>query len=243
MNSVFKNNMQPCAALSRSLFVLFALATFSVSASAQEAIRSSANVVGFIKTMVRKQGLYQLACPFEAMPAGNVAATQSMFQELPNGTSIVAWDKDAQAYSRVTVKALGGWFPDSYSVFGKSFWLRVGNSASQEHLRVILCGQVPAAASTVVPLANSSGPDGKDNLNLLGYAYPCAIEWSKTGLAANAGNGSAVSVYDSEHDVFHAYTRNASGWSGDFTLAAGQAFWLRAVQCESWEEPRPYDWP
>ena len=210
-------------------------------APAQTAQVYSANAVGFTRMAVRRQCLYQLHCPFTAMNSSSAGTVASMMGGLPNGSTLIFWDSAAQSYVQAgEVKLLGAWVPGTNSLYGQSFWLYVGNSATQETFNIFLCGQVPDASTmptSVVHLAS----DG--NLNLAGFAYPCPIAWTNTAFAVNAGDGSAISVYDSVLNRFTTYTKTGADWSGSFTLQPGQGFWLRARDCDTWVETKPYDLP
>ncbi len=207
----------------------------------------SVNAVGFTKMTVRKQCLYQLNCPFSTVNGGGAGAVSITLDNLPNGSSIIFWDSAAQDYVRAKeVKLLGAWTPGTNTLFGQSFWLYVGNSATQETFNIVLCGEVPDARTmptSTVHLASAGADPSAGNLNLVGFAYPYPISWTNTTFAGNAGSGSSISLYDSALNLFQTYTKIGADWSGSFTLQPGQGFWLRASNCDTWVETKPYDWP
>ena len=236
----------------RQRFLAMAMAWLAMVAApglapAQTTPVYSVNAVGFTKMTVRKQCLYQLNCPFSTVNGGGAGAVSMMLGNLPNGSSIIFWDSAAQDYVRAKeVKLLGAWTPGTNTLFGQSFWLYVGYSATQETFNIVLCGQVPDARTmptSTVHLASAGADPSAGNLNLVGFAYPYPISWTNTTFAGNAGSGSSVSLYDSALNLFQTYTKIGADWSGSFTLQPGQGFWLRASNCDTWVETKPYDWP
>jgi len=218
-------------------------------APAQSTPVYSVNAVGAIKMSVHKRRLYQLNCPFTPVSGGGAGTVSMMMDNLPNGSFLAFWDGAAQDYTRGQgneIKLLGAWMPGTNALYGKSFWLYVGDSSTADTFDIYLCGQVPDSRTmptSTVHLASMGDAPCPGNLNLAGFAYPYPMAWTNTAFAGSAGSGSSVSVYDSANGLFRTYTKTGSVWSDSFTVQPGHGFWLRARNYDTWIETKPYDWP
>ena len=204
----------------------------------------SRNVVGYVKVTVARRGLYQLHYPM--MPLNQTGVTvNDMMRHLPNGSSVIFWNTDVQSYlagGATEVKLLGNWIPGTNNLLGKTFWLQIGNSSSNASFDIIMSGAVPDAQS--LPTSTVSlEVCGPTTVNLLGSAYPVAMDWIHTPFAAAAGAGSMLMTYDTTTGRYLTSVKRSDGWDQDLVLQPGQGFWLNARGITNWIETKPYSYP
>lgn len=210
---------------------------------AQNAPVASRNAAGYLRVPVTARGLYQFNYPLKSLDGSSVTVNDLM-AGLPNGSAVIFWDAESQAYPAgggLEVKLLGRWMPGTNNLYGRAFWLQVGNSITSS-FDVYLSGEIPDAWS--LPAAtNALAPVGPATLSLLGYAYPREIQWTNTTVAAAAGNNSCLLVYNPALGRFQASVKSGGAWSDDLSLQPGQGFWLNARGVTNWTELKPYLYP
>lgn len=225
-----------------SAVVVCSLGLAATGVDAQTVPVISRNAAGYIKLTVASRGLYQIHYPLMALEQSAVTVND-MMSHLPNGSSIVFWDVETQAFvdHTIEVKLLGVWTPGTNNLIGKTFWLQVGNSATPS-FDIFLTGEVPDARTLPVSAVDLA-VSGPNTLNLVGYAYPMEMHWTNTSFAANAANGSAMMTYDTRAGNYIYTVKEGGAWSRDIVLHPGQGLWLTSRNLTIWNETKPYSYP
>lgn len=219
------------------------LVMISATVLAQEGPVASRNSAGYIKLSVAKRVLYQIHVPLLGVEGRRITVNDVM-ANLPNGSAITFWDAAHQTYTTGQaneVKLMGTWHPGTNDLYGRSFWLQVGNSA-QASFDVYLFGEAPDAWTmpvSTVTLAEC----GINTLNLVGYAFPVAMHWTATSVSSNAADNSSMMIFDPATGEYQIAVKQAGTWSADPILKPGQAFWLNPRNVATWTEVKPYVYP
>lgn len=227
--------------------LLIAAAAFLLAAApellAQAAPVTSRNAAGYIKLTVQPWTLYQVHYSLKSID-GMPATVNDLMRDLPNGSAVFFWDAESQTYlagDAAEVKLLGNWMPGTNNLYGRTFWLQVGNSAAAS-FSIYMPGEIPDAWS--MPTAtNTLAPPGPNTFSLSAYPYPREINWTATTVAASAQDGSSIAIYDPALGSFQTSVKNNGTWSADFILRPGQGFWLNARGVTNWIEVKPYLYP
>jgi hypothetical protein len=188
---------------------------------------TSANVVGYNQINV-KSNVYVLI----ALNFSNANPTVSnLFAALPNGSEVIFWSTNTQAYSATIAKSRSGWGA------GGSTRLEVGSGAFVKIPAVTnfyLSGDVLMPATTdIKTLSNKYA--------LLSLPYSADMPFTNTALGKLAANGDSISVFGT-NGAWTTYAKSRSGWGGatNVQLSVGQSIFYKAVTNRTVIEARPY---
>jgi hypothetical protein len=214
------------------------------AAHAQSAL--SQNAAGFIRLDVEDSSLYQITVPLVTL--GSPLLPESVFGNLPDGSTIIFWDDTEQAYKQGAAnetKLLGSWTPNTNDLYQKSFWLYVGETSSPSSFTSLIYGRVPDGQTMPTQNVTLVSDANTNIVNLIGYAYPVDINWTNSTLAQSAANSSYLLLPDEQQPGFIKITKDGGNWSPNVVIQAGKSFWYYAAPGSSntWQETKPYDYP
>lgn len=226
----------------KKLMSLVALAVVGsvVAASAQEVL--SANAVGYVKRTVPAGKLQIVSIPFD-----NIASEDGSYKfgetqianDLPQGSSVMFWDSEAQVWSGGG-KGAKGWNAAQANhelAVGEAFFVR-NNSSSD--LEVTAAGEVPSTDG--LQRAYSGG----STLSIAAAPYPVDVKFGDTELANQLPQGASVMFWDSEAQNWSGGGKGAKGWNAaqaNKIVSAGEGFFVRTATEGAWTAAKPYTWP
>lgn len=201
------------------------LAVVAFVAAAAQAQTTSANLVGYTKVSATGGQLSLVALNFTP---SSTSVADLIGDQLPNGSTLHIWDKDAGAYSSVTKAARGGWGAVATVELGDAFWIEASGTDTYE---IILAGEVNTAATNTVVLSGG--------IDATGYYYPVETTWGNTGLSDALPNGSTVHFWNgSAYSSFTKAARGGWGVGANTVISATEGFWVEAEA--TWNEARPF---
>ena len=200
----------------------------------------SRNAVGYVKVELVGSNLELVGMPFEQVDKTLTNTTATIVgDQLPGGSNVYIWDKGTSTYNIETF-GRGGWPATTEINRGDAFWVQAPGLAGETNV-LYLMGEVPdsmnGGATTTVTAVE---------LDAISYAYPVAIDWVNTTLAAGAVGGEDAYFWNgSGYDIS---TLGRGGWSGvgaTKTIEPGEAFWYssKIAGGVNWEEVKPYTYP
>lgn len=197
---------------------------------------TSVNIVGYQKITCEKGKLHLVSTAFNS-PTGGVMRSADVFgSQLPNGSSIYAYDTVSKTY-KIDNKSFSGWGTNIVYDGGMGFWIQVPSSAASNSYQVTLMGEVPMESVSSNTVANG--------LTLMGYPYTASVLWTNTSLAKSAINGDALYVFNSSNGNYTVYNRGFSGWgaSGNaLVITPDMGFWYKTAASQHVVvEDRPYN--
>ncbi len=224
----------------KKLMSLVALAVVGsvVAASAQEVL--SANAVGYVKRTVPAGKLQIVSIPFE-----NIASEDGTYKfgetqianDLPQGSSVMFWDAEAQVWGGGTKGAKGwGSYANKEIAVGEAFFLRNNSGAD---LEVTAAGEVPSAEKQTRAYAGGSA------LSIAADPYPVDVAFGDTELSGQLPQGASVMFWDADNQVWGGGTKGAKGWGSyaNKVISAGEGFFIKTASEGTWEAAKPYTWP
>ncbi|MCO6400105.1 MAG: hypothetical protein J5I99_02600 [Verrucomicrobia bacterium] len=226
------------------LAVLVGALLLAGSAYAQTNQVLSVNAVGYVKVdLIATNKLHLLANNFE--PLNGPIAISNTFASLPPGTSVILWDKAAQAYKPAINRSVFGWpvAGSNQLIRGESIFLRTaGASTNVSTYPVYLMGEVPD--SDTAPTSTYASAAG---ITFVGLPYPVQTWWTNTALSMALPAGSSLYVWDSAAQGYSpSMSKSVFGWSAAakaLVLQPGQGFFVVTTNVVNYSEVKPYTWP
>ena len=226
----------------KKLMSLVALAVVGsvVAASAQEVL--SANAVGYVKRAVPAGKLQIVSIPFD-----NIASADGTYKfgetqianDLPQGSVVSFWYPEEQVWSGGG-KSAKGWSAGQANYVlkpGEAFFVK---NPSGEEIEVTAAGEVPSDEKVARSYA------GSGNLSIMASSYPVDVKFGDTDLANQLPQGSVVSFWYPEEQVWSGGGKSAKGWSAgqaNYVVKAGEGFFIKTGTEGTWEAVKPYTWP
>lgn len=224
----------------KKALVLFAATIAATASMAQTNQVLSRNAVGYEKFDIATGTLALVRADFNDLSGANLTVTNLLGSQLPQGTTVFIWDRNAAIYKSES-RGRSGWNPGTNVISrGAGFWIQLPAVAPSNNYSVYMMGEVPdSVTAPTTTIANITGFD------LLGLAYPVATTWTGTTLAAGAPSGANLFIWDQNAQTYASYSRGRSGWNtpANFTIQPGQGFWFQTTATQTWSQVKPYTWP
>lgn len=220
--------------MKKATWIIIAAVALSFSVYAQTEIRSE-NAVGYVKVEAPKGTLNLISHNFDSIDGQPVTVANLLGDQVPVGSAVFIWDKNAQKYTFENNLILG-WNPGTNVLQrGLGFWLKIPDTAPSNSYNVYLMGEVPESTN-----ANDNTVSG---LMLAGFPYPVQIAFTNTALAQNASIGDKL-YYWKTNQQYGYVNRLIIGWNpNDFVIEPGMGFWYQTANPQAWDETKPYTWP
>jgi len=209
-----------------------AIAAGLVSSQAQSNV-FSANVVGYVSTVIKGNGVFTLVA--NPLDDGNGNQLTNLVAALPNKSQVQVWDPVSQTFT-VFGKALGAWSANVSLPPGTGFFVKNG-AAGQADITNVFVGSIAVAngASNSVALPNST-------FILLGGTVPYsgnltdAYNTASFNLGATLPNKSQVQVWDPVAQAFTVYGKALGAWSAPVSVSPGQGVFIKSGTATNWVE-------
>ena len=216
-----------------AIIIVVGISSTLVWAATNEVV--SVNIVGYQKIICEGGKLHFASTAF-SNPTGGILRSANVFSnQLPNGSSVLAYDTTLKAY-RIDNKNFSGWGTNIVYEGGMGFVIKVPSAATSTTYEVTLMGEVPMEGSNLNLVANG--------LNLMGYPYTASVLWTNTDLAKSAVNGDSLRVWNTISQAYVIYNRNFSGWGAatNLVITPGMGFWFKTASTNhTIIEVRPYN--
>ncbi len=214
---------------------LVALTAFCSSAEATEAMGS--NIAG-TATLTCRRGQPTLATlAFHGFNASPRKAQDVFGKQLPDGTTVFAFDPANNNYIRDCKIPVGGWSDNILFKPGMGFWIRVPSDAPKAVYDVTLTGEVSMQPATTNDVING--------MSLLGLPYAASMRWTETEMARNANPGDKLFIHDPKTGTYDRYVYSETdewGKANDLIITQTMGFWYQSTATASVTsvESRPY---
>jgi len=207
-----------------------AIAAGIVSSQAQSNV-FSANVVGYVSTVWKGNGLFTLTA--NPLDDGNGNQLTNILAALPNKSSVQFWDS-ASATFIGTSKGGGTWGTNFSIAPGTGFFVRAAGTADITNVYV---GSivVPNGGSNSITLPAAS-------FILLGGAIPYsgnltdAYNTASFNLGASLPNKSQVQVWDAASQSFVGTSKGGGTWGASIPFVPGQGVFIKSASATNWVE-------
>jgi hypothetical protein len=198
-----------------------AIAAGLVSVQAQSNV-FSANVVGYVSTVIKGNGLFTLVA--NPLDDGNGNQLTNIVASLPNKSSVQVWDPVNQTFI-LSGKALGNWSTNFPILPGTGFFVKNGGVPDITNVFVGSIA-VPNGGSNSVSL-----PSG--TFVLLGGTVPYsgalsdAYSVTSLNLGATLPNKSSIQVWDPASQTFVLSGKALGNWSSNIVINPGQGAFIK----------------
>lgn len=228
------------------LALILGAALLAGSAFAQTNQVLSKNAVGYVKVdLIASNKLHLIRNDFE--PLGAPIAISNALASMPNGSQVILWDSQGQAYYPPIGKSqFGGWGASGSNVLprGSAFYLRTPATATNvATFPLYIMGEVPDEVTA--PTTPRSVVIG---LQLVGHTYPVETFWTNTALAQSLPIGSQIYTWNVGTQQYAAPIGKSQfgGWGAQgnaLIVTPGQGFIVRSTNSFGYAEVKPYTWP